>query len=742
MQIKNNFIFVNTTEAEPHAACSTFQKSNPRSQNRTTVGRKGFVEYKVPSMGYTDALLKLQYLCLGHRPLKLSVDGIVVSSSFATASSGGFTENRHLKWTPVQRISGLKSEFVVRLETRGSFPNLSCLKFELFNSAEKVDELLEQVKQASLLEGLDTDKAFAWAEKLVQYNEYLDSVPEDRIRELVSESEESLSDSGDSDETVRERRACEKTERTEARKAMREEMRNKKAAAFSFPEGHSQEEETTIKDDRARGRVAARKAARQEMRAKKAALIRAKHQADKRSARLQQMKERKQAAVAVFAEKEAAARKAAEEFDLDVAAVVNWAASLGEVKLSSFIATHPSSSNSMEESDVALVMHTLICVYLKKVKKQKRAPPTHITKPYTSSMVSLVHDYSITGVFNALMKIEDEEDSVDSESGGAETESDSALDLLLDDLVRQGTDKEAEILASQARWENEQKEKEAEEQKKKDVKKLANALLQELRDLLWDLREAQYFYEMTPDCEGKLIHDSFSHIESKIQELDNIDMSVVPQVHSKVIQAKLQAREEVGYMKTRFDHRSAGYVRKAEEGYATVTRVSTWTDKYVNAMAFEYSDGSKRFWGSDFSGEKRTTEFQNQKIKTVHLWTTSKNRVAKCIKLFATDGICHEAIGSKAGGVFGLGSPDQKLRTDEEVLELVFSQNLTCRGFNGSRTHQVPQGSWLDEAEAYRFDGHVLVAHISGFAPSRVVPLPRETFKFKDGRMVVEKRLM
>merc|ERR1719242_639056 len=38
-------------------------------------------------MGYTDALLKLQYLCLGHRPLKLSVDGHVVTKSFAKASS-------------------------------------------------------------------------------------------------------------------------------------------------------------------------------------------------------------------------------------------------------------------------------------------------------------------------------------------------------------------------------------------------------------------------------------------------------------------------------------------------------------------------------------------------------------------------------------------------------------------------------------------------------------------------------
>merc|ERR1719242_755606 len=103
-------------------------------------------------MGYTDALLKLQYLCLGHRPLKLSVDGNVVTKSFAKASSGGFTENRHLKWTPAQRISNLNSEFVIRLSTRGSFP-----KIELFNSVEKVDELVEEVKQAMLSDELDAE---------------------------------------------------------------------------------------------------------------------------------------------------------------------------------------------------------------------------------------------------------------------------------------------------------------------------------------------------------------------------------------------------------------------------------------------------------------------------------------------------------------------------------------------------------------------------------------------------------
>jgi len=758
MQIQNgNFVFLSTAKVEPLAACSTFQRSNQRSQGRTTLGRKGWVEYKVPSMGYTDALLKMQYLCLGHRPLTLSVNGVVVSKDFAKASSGGFTESRHLKWTPAQQISGLNSEFVIRLETRGSFPNLACLKFELFNSEEKVEELVNQVRAKLSDGGFDAKKALACAEELVEYNQYVDTVPETRILKLFDTdvSEDTVSDSGESDEALRERRL---RERAAARKEARRAMRAKKAALMRAKK--QQPSEVTA-------------AAQRELLAKKAELLRAKQQeaarlrqqkreelirarqeeaAILRQKKLAEMKARKQeAARARMAEREAALRKAAEEFekevDFDISAVMDWATSMGEKKMRNFVNQRATSEN-MTEKEVEMVMHYLICVYLKRVKKHKSCVPVHVTKSYTSTMLSLVDDYTKTGVFNALMQIEEEEEDSevdsDSESGGAETESDSALSNVLNE---QATAKEAKLLADHAQWVKEQEAKErarlAEEQQKMEVTELTNALCEELRDLVWDLREAQYFFEMTPEgqFEGVLMHNSFAHVESKISELENVNTSLVPEAHQQAIQAKLKAREEVGYLKTRFDHRTAGQVRQVLEGYATITRVTTWTDKYVNGIVFEYSDGTKRCWGNDFSGTEQTTELKAQKVKTVHLWTTKNNKVAEGIRLFATNGIRHEAIGSKAKGMFGLGSPDQKLTADEEVFELIFSQSKIS-SLGGSRVHQVPQGSWLDEAEAYRWDGHVLVAHVSGCEPSRVVPLPRETFKFENGRMVVQKRLM
>merc|ERR1712038_593673 len=403
-------------------------------------------------------------------------------------------------------------------------------------------------------------------------------------------------------------------------------------------------------------------------------------------------------------------------------------------------------SENMTEKEVEMVMHYLICVYLKRVKKHKSCPPVHVTKSYTSTMLSLVDDYTKTGVFNALMQIEEEEEDSDSESGGAETESDSALSNVLNE---QATAQEAKLMADHAHWVKEQEEKQlarlAEEQQKMEVTELTNALCEELRDLVWDLREAQYFFEMTPGGQlEETMHNSFSHIEAKIGELENVNTKLVPEAHKKIVQAKLRAREEVGYLKTRFDHRrAAGQVREVREGYATVTRVSTWTDKYVNSIAFEYSDGTKRVWGNDFSGEEQTTEFKAEKIQKVHVWKAKKKtRLAEGITFIATNSICHQAIGSKAKGMFGLGGADQKLRTEEEVFELVLSHNNDF-SLGGPRIHEeVPQGSWLDEAEAYRWDGHVLVAHVSGCEPSRVVPLPRETFKFEEGRMVVEKRLM
>merc|ERR1712038_2051750 len=298
-------------------------------------------------------------------------------------------------------------------------------------------------------------------------------------------------------------------------------------------------------------------------------------------------------------------------------------------------------SENMTEKEVEMVMHYLICVYLKRVKKHKSCPPVHVTKSYTSTMLSLVDDYTKTGVFNALMQIEEEEDS-DSESGGAATESDSALSNVLNE---QATAQEAKLLADHAQWVKEQEAKEqarlAEEQKKMEVTELTNALCEELRDLVWDLREAQYFFEMTPEgqLEETLMHNSFAHIEAKIGELEHVNTFLVPEAHQKAVQAKLKAREEVGYLKTRFDHRTAGQVRPVLEGYATITRVTTWTDKYVNSIAFEYSDGTKRCWGSDFSGEEQTTDLKAEKIKTVHVWDAKKNRLAEGIKILATNGI-------------------------------------------------------------------------------------------------------
>jgi hypothetical protein len=462
---------------------------------------------------------------------------------------------------------------------------------------------------------------------------------------------------------------------------------------------------------------------------------------------------KEEAARARMAEREAAVRKAREDFeknvDLDIYAVLDWATSMGEKKIRHFLKNRGSKDN-MTDSEVETIFHFFICVYLKREKKLKNLPRLDVTKSYTSTMLSLVDENSTSGVFNALMQIEpfeEEEDSEvdsESESGGAETESDSALTNVLNEKA---TAKEAKLMAEHARWVKEQEAKElarlAEEQKKVEVLELTSALCEELRDLVWDLREAQYFFEMTPEgqLEGTLMQNSFAHIEAKIGELENVNTSLVPEAHQKVIRAKLKAREEVGYLKTRFDQRTAGQVRQVLEGYASISRITTWTDKYVNSIMFEYTDGTKRSWGTDFSGEEQTTDLKAQKIKTVHLWTTKKNKVAEGIRLYATNGSRHEAIGSKAKGMFGLGGPDQKLTTEEEVFELAFSkEKISFLG--GSRIHQVPQGSWLDEAEAYRWDGHVLVAHVSGCEPSRVVPLPRETFKFENGRMVVEKRLM
>merc|ERR1712038_1695830 len=196
-------------------------------------------------------------------------------------------------------------------------------------------------------------------------------------------------------------------------------------------------------------------------------------------------------------------------------------------------------------------------------------------------------------------QIEEEEESFslqESESGGAETESDSALDQVHAQRRRKEAAKKKALLAKRAQEKAEaarlaelqkaEAAKLAEERQKAEVAELTNALCAELHDVVWDLREAQYFFEMTPDCDGAQVQTILAQVEAKICEVDSVNTALVPEVQSIASRAKFQAREEVGYIMAHFDRRAAGHVRAVEEGYATVSRVSTWTDKYVNAMAF------------------------------------------------------------------------------------------------------------------------------------------------------------
>merc|ERR1712038_692260 len=406
---------------------------------------------------------------------------------------------------------------------------------------------------------------------------FLDTVPENRIRELfTSGSEDSVPDSSESGET-------------------------------------------DSREERARARQAARQAARREMREKKAALMQASKKKSQQR-RGQKIRETQRAQIAAYkkahkARQAAAAEEEEEEFDVDLDAVLEWTTdTLGERKVSLFLTQRcGQSADCMPEAQVEVVLHTLLCLYCRKVLKQRQLPTTQATKPYVSQMVSLVDDFSRTGLYNFLLQIEEEEEEEsfslqESESGGAETESDSALDQLHAQRRRKEAAKKKALLAKRAQEKAEaarlaeEREKAeaarlaelqkaeaaklAEERQKAEVAELTNALCAELHDVVWDLREAQYFFEMTPDCDGAQVQTILAQVEAKICEVDSVNTALVPEVQSIASRAKFQAREEVGYIMARFDRRAAGHVRAVEEGYATVSRVSTWTDKYVNAMAF------------------------------------------------------------------------------------------------------------------------------------------------------------
>jgi len=771
MQIKNNnMIFLSTTKTEPCASSSGFQCQG--RDGWTSVSRKGWVEYKVPSMGFTDALVKLQYLCLGHRPLKLSCNGALVSQKFAQASSGGFKEKRHLKWTPAEPLSELDSEFIIRLETPGSFPNLSCLKFELFNSAEKLEEIkhkvreeVDSLRESGLSEESILERALSVAQGLVEYSPYVAEVPTQQIQSLVQGSPAE----DESGETIEEsEEGMDRTARAEAREEARRAMRAKRKEMMRRAKMQKQQTEDESKKDQ----VAAVEEARLQQRAAMAAM------------------KRKKRAAAKQAEAAAKAAASTEPLELDPIAVLQWAESLGEQKLRGFVASR--CQGEFQEAQLNMVMHLLIVVFLKKTRKQKKQPSMGQTKECTSHMASLVKVHSVDGVLDMLLNRQEEEE--DSHSGGDEAESDEELDYQ-NELRQQEMEREAEEECKRQRQEairqkkrqraqerkrlgeeaRRQKELEAEqeqqrleeealrqqklerqaqeaEQERQRLKReelarqnllLTQALCQELHDLCWNVREAQYFFEMQPGNDGSDVCSILARIDAKIREIESVDTAGIPEGRSLAIKTKVAVRTEVGYIRARFDKRqAAAAARDVCEGYATLAKISTWCDECVNSIEFEHSDGTKRRWGDLKCGAQASTELSaDQPLKTVHFWETRKQAgVGEAIKFWAEGSAQHEAVGEKAKGFFGgIGRPEQKLSGDN-ILELEFSHEAGL-GIKGERTHNIPQGAWLNDVEAYNFHEHVLIAVVGG-QEMRCVPLPHETLKVEDGKLVVEKRLM
>lgn len=771
MQIKNNnMIFLSTTKTKPYASSPGFQCQG--RDGWTSVSRKGWVEYKVPSMGFTDALVKLQYLCLGHRPLKLSCNGALVSQKFAQASSGGFKEKRHLKWTPAEPLSELDSEFIIRLETPGSFPNLSCLKFELFNSAEKLEEIMHKVREevdslreSGLSEESILERALSVAQGLVEYSPYVAEVPTQQIQSLVQGSP-AEDESGETNEESEEG-----MDRAEARDEARRAMRAKKKEMMRLAKMQKQQFEDESKKDRA----ATIEEARLQQRAKMAAM------------------KRKKRAAAKKAKAEAAAKAAAsaEPLELDPIAVLQWAESMGEQKLRGFITAR--CQGDFQEAQLNMVMYLLIVVFLKKTRKQKKQPSMSQVKEYTSYMASLVKVHSVDGVLDMLLNRQEEEEE-DSLSGGDEAESDEELDHQ-NELRQQELEREAEEERKRQRQEaiREKKRQKAQERKRlreearrqKEMKAeqerqrleeealrqqelerqaqeaeqerqrleqeelsrqnllLTQALCRELDDLCWNLREAQYFFEMQPGNDGSDVCSILARIDAKISEIESVNTTGIPEGRSLAIKTKVAVRTEVGYIRARFDKRQAAEAaRDVCESYATVAKISTWCDECVNSIEFEYSDGTRRSWGNLVCGAQASTELNaDQQLKTIHFWKTrNQARVGEAIKFWAEGSAQHEAVGKKARGFFGgIGRPEQKLSGDN-ILELEFSHEAGL-GIKGERTHNIPQGAWLNDVEAFNFHEHVLIAVVGG-QEMRCIPLPHETLKVEDGKFVVEKCLL
>jgi hypothetical protein len=89
----------------------------------------GFVEYDVDVLTSANYQVKLRYASAAARPLRLSVDGKVISDHAANGETGGFDPN-HQNWENTAVVSLTRGRHVLRLDTDGVFPHLDALRLE------------------------------------------------------------------------------------------------------------------------------------------------------------------------------------------------------------------------------------------------------------------------------------------------------------------------------------------------------------------------------------------------------------------------------------------------------------------------------------------------------------------------------------------------------------------------------------------------------------------------------------
>lgn len=289
------------------------------------------------------------------------------------------------------------------------------------------------------------------------------------------------------------------------------------------------------------------------------------------------------------------------------------------------------------------------------------------------------------------------------------------------------------------------------------------ALVEELRVMTYEAREALYMFELT-DYQKRIHREAmeakFGEMQEKIDELNGVDQTFLAEFDREdaielIGTSASVASQDMGYYQTRCDHIQEHGVRPIHHGYSRLAEIrGRKNENVLIAVQFAYNDGTVRHYGT--KGENKWVDpmvlEEGEIVVKCHYWEDEK-KLGAGIRFVTNNDNKWKCCGEEAERALigGLKKPDKKFNVPEELYEFGGMLDITWDSAENKKkmnleslvtgNHCFPPGDYQEQVEDFHMEGKELVGILEG-AEIRCLPLPFETITVVDGAFAVAERLM